>query len=253
MPTRLIRESILNSQRVALLDHKSRWFYLGLLLLADDEGRLEFLSTKLLNGKIFPHESIIDDKMDIFALNCVAAGLAQVYEVNGKIYVQLHDYRQQIRAASKYPNPPCIADAKQTLSTCLADAQQLLSRRTADAKPSISISSSISIRDSGDAVPRTIKKTFKTYTIQDFTEECKESAKVKNMPESMLQEFIGYWIEKSSSGLMRFQLEKTWETPRRMDTWIGNQARFGKKQTQKDDGLALGQKIQGQEPLIWNQ
>jgi hypothetical protein len=35
----------------------------------------------------------------------------------------------------------------------------------------------------------------------------------------MLREFYDYWREKSASGLMRFQLQKTWDTSLRLKTW----------------------------------
>jgi hypothetical protein len=48
-----------------------------------------------------------------------------LYEVEGRQYLQLLDFRQQVRAqSSKYPPPPgeCHADATQVRSRCTADA-----------------------------------------------------------------------------------------------------------------------------------
>jgi hypothetical protein len=57
------------------------------------------------------------------------AGLIALYAVNGKQYLEMADFRQQIRAKeSKYPSPDvamqgtCVADAKQMQGTCVADA-----------------------------------------------------------------------------------------------------------------------------------
>jgi hypothetical protein len=35
-------------------------------------------------------------------------------------------------------------------------------------------------------------------------------------------EFFGYWTEKNARGKMKFQLEKTWETKKRMHRWQRN-------------------------------
>lgn len=36
------------------------------------------------------------------------------------------------------------------------------------------------------------------------------------------QEFLDYWLEPSKSGKTRFEMQKTWDTNRRLKTWIKN-------------------------------
>jgi hypothetical protein len=53
---------------------------------------------------------------------CRNAGLVRVYQVLGKAYLMVLDFRQQVRAAtSRYPEPPPFEPLP---STCVADAQQ---------------------------------------------------------------------------------------------------------------------------------
>jgi hypothetical protein len=62
------------------------------------------------------------------------------------------------------------------------------------------------------------KKNFKKYTLSDFENE------VKNFTEFIEHhdDFINYWTEKDSTGKMKFQLNKTWETKLRLSKWARN-------------------------------
>jgi len=47
--------------------------------------------------------------------------------------------------------------------------------------------------------------------------------------ESVLGDFISYWTEKNKSKTkMRFELQKTWDTKRRLETWNKNNNKFNK-------------------------
>ena len=46
---------------------------------------------------------------------------------------------------------------------------------------------------------------------------------IKNVSKDVLKEFISYWTEPNKSGTkMRFELEKTWDTNRRLQRWCKN-------------------------------
>ena len=45
----------------------------------------------------------------------------------------------------------------------------------------------------------------------------------------MIDEFIAYWTEPNRSKTkMRYEMEKTWDISRRLNTWYRNQIKFGK-------------------------
>lgn len=45
-----------------------------------------------------------------------------------------------------------------------------------------------------------------------------------------IRAFFNYWTEKNKSGTkMRFELEKTWETSKRLVTWVNNEKEYGKR------------------------
>jgi hypothetical protein len=61
------------------------------------------------------------------------------------------------------------------------------------------------------------KKTFKNWTKDEFIEDLKQFS--EEYPKDTLNAFFLYWSESSASGKMRFQLEKTWESARRLIRW----------------------------------
>ena len=62
------------------------------------------------------------------------------------------------------------------------------------------------------------QSNFKKWDLQTFKDN------VAQYPEySMIaEEFVSYWTEPDPKGKMRFQLQKTWETKRRLNNWFSN-------------------------------
>ena len=120
MPNRIIREALLTSKRIACLKYDNRWLYIGLLLSADDHGRIEYTSDKLLNAKIFPLDETRDSDISRWLAECEKAGLLLIYCVNSSRYIQLYNFKQQTRSESKCPAPPnnmsCVSIDTQMLS-----------------------------------------------------------------------------------------------------------------------------------------
>jgi len=49
---------------------------------------------------------------------------------------------------------------------------------------------------------------------------------------NLYADFVPYWTEPNKSKTkMRFELEKTWDTKRRLQTWIRNDKKFNPKET----------------------
>lgn len=125
MPTRLLREGILTSERVNSLDRGAELFYRRLMSVVDDYGRY-YAHPKLLRAAIYPLllNEVADEDITTWLKSCVDARLILVYtnSSNGgeRHFLELLDFRQQMRAKqSKYPPPTstCIASATQTRST----------------------------------------------------------------------------------------------------------------------------------------
>ena len=128
MPSRILREGILTSERVDMLTPQGELFYRRLMSVVDDFGRFDG-RPQMLRVSCFPlrvdrvREADISRWLD----ELQTAGLIALYAVNGKPYLEMHDFRQQVRAKeSRYPSKPevqsgCAADATQVQSGCAAD------------------------------------------------------------------------------------------------------------------------------------
>jgi hypothetical protein len=121
--------------------------------VVDDFGRY-YATPILLRSAAYPLQLDTVGNQDIgkWLTDCVRAGLVRTYTVNGKDYLEVLDFRQQVRAKdSKFPQPP---------STCAADAQQM---------PSDSVASAhlVGVEDEGDAA-RVPRKRQKTPIPEDF-------------------------------------------------------------------------------------
>lgn len=121
MPNRILREGILTSERVERLNWAEEVFYRRLMSVVDDFGRY-YARPALLLAACYPLllKKVSDSDIEKWLSACENAALVRVYPAeDGKRYLQLLDFKQQVRAsASKFPPMPdgCTADAKQTTS-----------------------------------------------------------------------------------------------------------------------------------------
>lgn len=131
MPSRIIREGILTSERVDSLGVNEELFYRRLMSVVDDFGRFD-ARPLMLRVSCYPLrvDRVREADISRWLAKCQTAGLIALYAVNGKQYLEITDFKQQIRAKeSKYPDPDpcnsqgtCCADATQVQGTCCADA-----------------------------------------------------------------------------------------------------------------------------------
>lgn len=122
MPNRILREGIVSSERVCSLSWAEEVFYRRLHSVVDDFGRY-YAKAALLRAACYPLQLDKTSDSDIakWLAASQGAGLVRLYSVENKEYLELVDFKQQVRAkASKFPAPT-------------ADALQVLSRRTAPA------------------------------------------------------------------------------------------------------------------------
>ena len=82
-------------------------------------------------------------------------------------------------------------------------------------------------------------KSFKQFTEQDLRDEIRRHRASFALQDSDLLEFFKYWTEKSASGRMRFQLERTWDTGGRLGTWQSRKKEFNKATPQQKQHDAL--------------
>ena len=112
MPTRMLREGILESRAVSSLSDDGQIFYYRLISIVDDYGRYE-ADLEILRVKCFPL------LLDRWPLSRVGAALSDarsapsrdghlitVYSSNGREYLQINNFNQRLRAkTSRCPSP----------------------------------------------------------------------------------------------------------------------------------------------------
>jgi hypothetical protein len=109
MPNRIIKESICTSDNLDGLSYQEEVCFYRLLVNCDDYGRFD-ARPSILKARLFPLRiSMVTEKQITGALQAlIDHKLVQVYEVEGKRYLQVLTWEkhQQVRARrSKYPEP----------------------------------------------------------------------------------------------------------------------------------------------------
>lgn len=106
MPTRMIREGILTSERVDLLSERAELFYRRLMSVVDDYGRFSANLT-LLRTSCYPLkvDLVKEDVIRKHLAEAAGAGLVVLYTVAGKAYLEIQDFGQRIQSKSKFPDP----------------------------------------------------------------------------------------------------------------------------------------------------
>lgn len=106
MPTRLIRDGILTSERVASLSWEAEVFYRRLLSLVDDYG-LSDARPSVLRSALYPLqlEKMSECNVQRCLAACETAGLILLFARNGKSFLMVRDFGQSLRSAPKCPLP----------------------------------------------------------------------------------------------------------------------------------------------------
>lgn len=76
----------------------------------------------------------------------------------------------------------------------------------------------------GDKSPSST--SFKIWDDKKFIEDIRIHG--EDYPKDLLNTFFKYWSEKGASGKMKFQMEKTWETSKRLSNWQRNEEKWAK-------------------------
>ena len=176
MPNRVIREGFIDSESVNALSESAEVFYHRLMLIVDDYGRYE-ADPLMLMSKLFwrQPERWSAEKIKHALHECSTCGaddthLISVYRVGKKLYLQINNFRQVLRAKhEKYPGPEKgvierLADAEHMQSTCTASAPHLLADENR-------IGIGIGIEEKRIEEKRIIPIPKTDDTLADFTDE----------------------------------------------------------------------------------
>lgn len=106
MPTRLLREGILSSDRVDQLDYGAEVFYRRLMSKVDDYGLYD-ARIAILRATLYPLrvDRVREADISRWIAACEKAGLIALYQRDGKPFLQMMDTRWSARSEAKFPVP----------------------------------------------------------------------------------------------------------------------------------------------------
>jgi hypothetical protein len=106
MPSRLLREGILSSDRVDQLDFPAEVFYRRLMSKVDDHGLYD-ARPSILRTSLYPLrvDRVREADISRWIAMCEKAGLIALYSAGGKPYLKMLDTRWEARSKAKYPEP----------------------------------------------------------------------------------------------------------------------------------------------------
>lgn len=111
MPVRFLRPGITTSKRFNRVAWEGQSLFLRLITLVDDYGRYE-ADPELLRSHAFPYggptgepipTALVSNWLQLLA----SASMVDLYEIEGKKYLQVSRWEERIRSRSKYPANPC--------------------------------------------------------------------------------------------------------------------------------------------------
>jgi hypothetical protein len=143
MPNRILRDGIIESERVNTLSCGAELLYRRLMSKVDDYGRF-YANPSLILAACYPLQ------LDRVSPSNVSAWLAECgqlpanvgeplplvtsYEVNGKKYLQINNFGQRTRSESRFP-PPIVREARSIVSHMTDNGELARARsETAEAK-----------------------------------------------------------------------------------------------------------------------
>lgn len=212
MPNRVIRDWT-DSEKIDAISFQAEVLLLRLMMKADDFGSYH-ANPKLINAFCFPLKSIRDTDIIRWLQELASADLIVLYNADNKPYLNILNFGQRLRSMKKsFPQISDNQTVNKNVSELSASCQRVVTPET-----EVETDTEVEKKESVVVPTQTSKiKSFKVFTKDDFKNSIAENA--KGFEKEMLNKFYQYWTEPSPSGKMRFQLEKTWETARRLNNW----------------------------------
>lgn len=106
MPSRLLREGILDSDAVNALSFPAEVFYRRLMSVVDDFGRFDG-RTAVLKGRLYALKPTVrESDITHWIAECEKAGLILLYRVDSKPYILFRKLGPARAKESRYPHPP---------------------------------------------------------------------------------------------------------------------------------------------------
>jgi len=103
MPNRVLRDWT-TSETIDKLSLGAEVFFTRLIMKADDYGNYT-ANTKLLKAALFPLREHNDAQIEVWVDECLEAGVVKKYNVSGKVFLNIPNFGQRLRAMkSQFPD-----------------------------------------------------------------------------------------------------------------------------------------------------
>ena len=169
MPSRVIREGLIDSEHILAAGEAAEVLFLRLILVADDYGRFDG-RLPVICRRCWPIGGMTDEEVEKRLTALVKNGLVERYEVDGKPFIQIPNFGQRTRAMkSKFPAPNGSHDEN--------DGQPSGNWRSPDSQPTGSRERSRSRISESDSVARA--RQLSTETVDKSAGEHSQSGNGK--------------------------------------------------------------------------
>ncbi len=109
---RTLKPEMWQDEKIGVLSHGARLLFVGLVTMADDDGRLRALPA-LISGHVFPYDDVSGPDLDRWIGEVVAAGSVIAYEADGCRFLAFRNWSLHQRVnrptPSVLPAPPMTA------------------------------------------------------------------------------------------------------------------------------------------------
>lgn len=199
---RMIDTSMLQNEKVGELPMQARLLLIGMILLADDQGRVK-ANPSWLRSQVFTYDNIELD--DVCQALCGLSNndTIKVYEVDGKQYAQLNNWWKyqnlQYAQPSKFPKPQGWSDrvrytfTKGVILTCnwvLGDGKATIDTCDESGKP-LQKTAKANRNDSGDPTPESPKDLPNEQSSNQVNEQVNNQVNVQDKEEDQDQGGVG--------------------------------------------------------------
>lgn len=105
---RTLKPELWQNEKVGALSNAERVLYIGLITMADDEGRLRALPSAV-GGHVFPYDDLSPKRIGSLMVRLQDVGLVELYERDDKPYAWIVGWEEHQRiqrpTPSKLPTP----------------------------------------------------------------------------------------------------------------------------------------------------
>ena len=230
----MIHDKIWASEQVGYLSVEARLLYIGIITLADDDGRLKG-SPHYLRGQIFPYDDVLAIQVEDWRDEVVAQGLLEKYEVEGSTFLQHPKWTEYQKLRKDRKKVSNIPSGNQVATTGIPDDNQESSEvKVSEVKSRQDKIEKLRLKEPSLRTPKETTILFFDSVdllntggeVEELVNFLQQLSQSNGIPKERLwvevKKFHFYWTELNGTGKkQRWEMQKTFMVNRRLATWFG--------------------------------